>query len=421
MQIASARSSRFCYGTPVAAGLRTRVQPLPASVLFGSIVFHGSVVVRYFCERAAGDTSLAVVTFTTVLVLSASLSLIKYLLIYRWQYAIALAFHFILAVPVMSLLRAYDYAPVAWAFIFILEIAVYMPLAWSLLLGGLVTSFYALTAMVWSRASYQSADAVWTLVLELCGLLFVTLGAGLLINYRERLVWSERERDRLDESLTRLAAANMSYQAYAIDLEERSVEKERQRITRDIHDIVGYTLTNNIIMMEAAVDMIRKDPLGVPRLLHSARQNSEHGLEQIRTALYQLRAQSERAPEGVGAITRMVRVFQRATGVEVRLELGGEPFRLSGDANAAVLHFVQEGLINSFRHGRATQILVMFYLGPADLSVNVWDNGAGSDVPQEGIGISGMRERAEQMDGSLTYENAVDGFSITLRIPRSRL
>ncbi len=405
----------------VADGLSSRVQPLPASVLIGSLVFHGSVIVRYFTERAPDDTSLAVVTFVTVLILSTALSLIKYLLILRWQYAIALALHFALAIPIMSLLQIHGYAPIAWAVIFILEIAVYLPVSWSFLLGGLATSFYALVALLWSPASYQSTDAVWALVLELCGLLFVTLCAGLLINYRERLVWSQRERDRLDESLARLAAANMSYQAYAIDLEERSVEKERQRITRDIHDIVGYTLTNNIIMMEAAVDMIRKDPLGVPRLLHSARQNSEQGLEQIRTALYQLRAQSERAPEGVGAITRMVRVFQRATGVEVRLELGGQRFHLSGEANAAVLHFVQEGLINSFRHGRATQILVMFYLGPSDLSVNVWDNGTGSEAPAEGIGIAGMRERAEQIGGSLTYENAVDGFSITLRIPRSSL
>ena len=405
----------------MADGLVSRLQPLTASVLVGSLVFHGAVMLRYVAERAPGDSSLEVATFSTVMILSAALSLVKHLLTCRWQYAIALAVHFALSIPAISLLRAYDFAPVAWAVIFTLEIAIYVPLQWSLVLGGLATSLYALVMVAWYGDSYQTAGTVWSLVLELCGLLVVAVGAGLFISYRERLVWSERERHRLDSSLTSLAAANMSFQSYTIDLEERSVEKERQRITRDIHDIVGYTLTNNIIMMEAAVDMIRKDPLGVPRLLHSARQNSEQGLQQIRAALYQLRAQSERAPEGIGATIRMVRVFQRATGVEVRLELGGEHLHVSGEASAAILHFVQEGLINSFRHGRATQILVMFHLAETDLAVNVWDNGAGASAPVEGIGIAGMRERAEQIGGSLTYENAIDGFSITLRIPRSKL
>ena len=409
------------YRTLVPGNPLRRIQPLPAAVLLASVAYHVLIVVRFAIERAVDEPSLTVVTYYTVCTLSAMLVVLKYGLEYRWQYTIALALHIALAFPMVRMLSSYEYGSVAWAMLFVVEMAISLPLPWSLPLSGVMMLVYVLSQVAVNVLRLQSTGTITTLVLEACGIAAAAAGAALFTSYRERLVWSEQERERLDASLSRLAAANMSYQAYALDLEERSVQKERQRITRDIHDIVGYTLTNNIIMMEAAVDMIRKDPLGVPRLLHSVRENAEQGLEQIRAALYQLRAQSERMPEGVGAIARMVQVFQRATGVEVRLELGGVPFRLTGEVSSIVHHFVQEGLINSFRHGRATQVLVMFYLGESDLAVNVWDNGKGAETPKEGIGISGMRERADQVGGSVSYENAVDGFSITLRLPKDRI
>jgi signal transduction histidine kinase len=168
--------------------------------------------------------------------------------------------------------------------------------------------------------------------------------------------------------------------------------------------------------------MIRKDPLGVPALLQSARDNAEEGLEQIRTALYQFRERTVDHPEGVAAIARMVRIFRQTTGVEVKLEIGGiAPLALGPGSRETVQHFVQESLINSFRHGRATQILVMLYWGEGEFSAAVWDNGSGMSSNTEGIGISGMRERAAKLGGRLSYENVVDGFSIKLRIARDRL
>jgi len=79
----------------------------------------------------------------------------------------------------------------------------------------------------------------------------VTAIAFLMVSYRERLIDSEGEVARLDGLVERLVHSNVRYQEYAKMVEEASTENERKRIIRDIHDIVGYTLTNNITMMEA--------------------------------------------------------------------------------------------------------------------------------------------------------------------------
>ncbi len=63
----------------------------------------------------------------------------------------------------------------------------------------------------------------------------------------------------------------------------------------------------------------------------------------------------------------------------------------------------------------------MIFSAEHHLVVEVWHNGSGAASPQEGIGIGGMRERAAVVGGTVLYENVIDGFSITLRIPKQRL
>jgi signal transduction histidine kinase len=388
--------------------------PIPIAVLSGSMLVHLLYLLR-FVVQGDGTNLVERVTFLVVLCVSALVSVAKHFTSIRPYYLIAVGVHLALSIPVVALLESYGYASLVWAVVFVAEIVFYVSARLSVALGGAFCAVYAVVIGI-------SGVSLWDVATDMVCLAGVVAGGALLGQYRQELVTLEGELARLDGAVTQLGRANMSYQEYAIDVEERSTEEERKRITRDIHDVVGYTLTNNIIMMEAAVDMIRKDPLGVPALLQSARDNAEEGLEQIRTALYQFRERTVDHPEGVAAIARMVRIFRQTTGVEVKLEIGGiAPLALGPGSRETVQHFVQESLINSFRHGRATQILVMLYWGEGEFSAAVWDNGSGMSSNTEGIGISGMRERAAKLGGRLSYENVVDGFSIKLRIARDRL
>ena len=82
-----------------------------------------------------------------------------------------------------------------------------------------------------------------------------------------------------------------------------------------------------------------------------------------------------------------------------------------------VYRTVQEGLTNSFRHGRATWVTISLQIHMHVLSVTITDNGTGAKQITPGIGMNGMRERLAKSGGTLTYGNVIRGFRICADIP----
>lgn len=236
-------------------------------------------------------------------------------------------------------------------------------------------------------------------------------------HFHERSVWAKEDRDHLEEVVSRLTRSNFEYQDFAIAAKRRGTEEERLRISRDVHDIVGYTLTNNIMLMEAALDIMQENALALPRLIKTARVNAEDGLSQIRQALYELRtAESERI-SGIRAIGRLASIFQESTRVTVRCTFAKLPSNLPEEIDHALYHLVQESLVNSYRHGRATLVTISFWYDGTTIKANVLDNGVGATVIDEGIGLEGLRERLVAVGGDYRITHRRDGFSAEAEIP----
>jgi len=248
-------------------------------------------------------------------------------------------------------------------------------------------------------------------------LLTIAAFGSLMTRFREAVVDLTHANDRYRESVLRLARLSTQYQKHAADAESRAMEAERLRITRDIHDVVGYTLTNNMMLMEAAIDVMKENALALPTLLRTARMNAEDGLQQIRQSLYHLREESTQRPVGLSALKKLVDVFKQATGIDISCEFTNAPLVLDDEADSAVYHLVQESLVNSFRHGRATSILLLLSCEPGVICVTVLDNGHGTPDSTDGIGLSGMRERIESIGGGVEAKPCVTGFQVTARIP----
>lgn len=260
----------------------------------------------------------------------------------------------------------------------------------------------AYRALVWMSAVFVAPVAVFS---------------SLAIRYRETLIDTQAEAARLDALVDRLTRANLRYQEYATSVGESSTENERKRITRDIHDIVGYTLTNNITMMEAITDTMRLNPLGVAHLVEVARANAQEGLARARDALHQLRGRDIGYPRGKEAILRLTTIFEQATGVRTEVAFTDVPWQFAEELDSALYHVVQESLINSFRHGKATVIRLFLSRENGRILLRVRDNGLGAESMSEGIGLSGMRERLEKLGGDLTAGNAPGGFDVVASVP----
>lgn len=302
-------------------------------------------------------------------------------------------------------------------FLFSFEGFVYLQ-SWSRLLPGLfslgVSAWLAHLRMpLWGRP----ADPVDMMAL---GLAWADcLLGGILGFHLAHLLRVHDQESRLIKELRTtnmyLANMNMNLQDLAAQAELATMVRERTRVAREIHDTIAYTLTNLVSLLDAHRERLQARGEMIPEEVVQARTLARDGLADVRAVLRGLRPRNDEGYNGLGNIMRLVEVFRQATGVEVRLSYGDAP-QFPGETLEAVFYrVVQEGLTNAFRHGRATKIFVSFCRIGEGIELTVRDNGEGAETATGGFGLIGIRERVEELGGTVAIVSQ-PGCGFTLRV-----
>jgi signal transduction histidine kinase len=257
---------------------------------------------------------------------------------------------------------------------------------------------------------------------DLAVLCFVLAFAALASSWMGRSASRQKEIGdiiRLQEAnLDTLAELNENLQGYARTVDEESTERERNRISREIHDISGYIFTNLIALMDAAGSMRPDDQEGLSDILVTARTQAQEGLRETRAALRKLRKEKPETLDSTQAIFKIVSIFRKIAGIEVELNMGNLPHFLAQDLNLALYRTVQEGLTNAVRHGKATEVRVSFWVESGDVLLSLSDNGRGAAEVVKGIGLTGMEERICALGGTIDFGKAPEGgFFLSIRVP----
>jgi len=244
---------------------------------------------------------------------------------------------------------------------------------------------------------------------------------SLVAHYHKRLAESESahraEILSLNNSVGTLLNANLDFQDYAVKVGETSVIQERKRLSREIHDVVGYTLTNLRMMLEHALDMVQREDPRLGTLLAEAQEEVQNGLQETRKVLRQFREIENSSVDGVHYIQKLVKTFSHATGIEVRVAYGNLPWTFPPEFSTVLYRIVQESMTNAFRHGRATLVQIQFWIAHQKLFVTIEDNGIGGSALSPGIGLTGMAERISPLGGVLKTEGRGKGFFLRVEIP----
>ncbi|WP_171832043.1 sensor histidine kinase [Oceanispirochaeta sp. M1] len=219
--------------------------------------------------------------------------------------------------------------------------------------------------------------------------------------------------------IQKLSTSNSELQKYANMAEEKSMMNERLKLTREIHDTVGYTMTNLLMMLEASTDLVKSNPVKLEELLHQALGITKNGHEEIRQSLRVLRNTKIKEKNSIESIRNLTGIFMESTGVNVRVEFGNLPWKLNKRVDHIIYRFLQEAMTNALTHGDAKKIEIQFWREESHIKINVEDDGKGSLDIEQGIGLKGMTERLSEVSGSLSYENTSMGFSIRATIPWS--
>ena len=205
------------------------------------------------------------------------------------------------------------------------------------------------------------------------------------------------ELDRQDAALKRSQAEARRLAAVA----------ERERIGRDLHDLLGHTLSLITIKAELAAKLASRGDGRAEQEIREVERISRGALRDIREAVSGLRRSD------LDAELANARLACEASGVSLTVER--PPLDLSPDRQAVLALCLREAITNVVRHAAAGRCRASLIREDGWLSLTVEDDGRGGKI-REGTGLAGMRERVEQAGGAMTIASA-RGVTLTVRIP----
>jgi len=205
----------------------------------------------------------------------------------------------------------------------------------------------------------------------------------------------------------------------------RAVSEERLAMAQDVHDVVGHGLA--VIAMQAGVGLhvLDRNPLRAREALEAIRSTSREALDGLRAELDTMRGRDVTAPRrpraGIPEVPALVERV-RSAGVDVRLDLDAATDEVPEQVHLAAYRIVQESLTNVLRHAgpSAAAHVVVRRDDDGELRVDVTDSGRGPALGArgDGNGITGMRERATRLGGTLDAASGPGGgFAVRARLP----
>jgi signal transduction histidine kinase len=210
--------------------------------------------------------------------------------------------------------------------------------------------------------------------------------------------------------------------------QQAGVSSERQRLAQEIHDTLAQAFTSIVMKLEAAEESLRSNPSSVQRFLDQARSIARESLAEARRLMWALRPESLERSSLPEALASLVERWSDECGIDASTTVTGTPHPLTPDIEVTLMRVAQEALTNCRKYAQARQVtLTLSYMNNL-VALNVQDDGVGFDPDQlhpdssdqstGGFGIMGMRERVEQLRGTLLVESAFgEGTTLMVAIP----
>ena len=239
---------------------------------------------------------------------------------------------------------------------------------------------------------------------------FAILAFYVLSLFARRLRESNQRAELLVSELEQSRAAQAESAALA----------ERQRLAREMHDVLAHSLSGLVLNLEGA--MLLADQGGAdPRVsdaIRRAHRLAKAGLREARRAIGMLRDDALPGPQ---RLADLAAEFEADTGVACQVTVTGAETELGTDARLTVYRVAQEALTNIRKHARASRVELRLAYEPSGTRLIIEDFGGCGQRPAPsegtGYGLTGMSERAELLGGTLTAGPTDSGFRVDLQVP----
>lgn len=182
---------------------------------------------------------------------------------------------------------------------------------------------------------------------------------------------------------------------------------ERERIRRDLHDLLGHTLSVIVLKSELAAKVADSDPRRSGEEIRDVERISRNALADVRAAVSGYRSQGLS-----GELANARRVLE---GAEVLVSCEVDPVDLTAAQESTVSLALREAVTNVVRHAGATRCRIRLHQEGGCIRLAIEDNGKGGALT-EGSGLAGMRARVAALGGSLVHEGR-SGWHLAISLP----
>ena len=193
---------------------------------------------------------------------------------------------------------------------------------------------------------------------------------------------------------------------------------ERQRLAREMHDVLAHSLSGLVLNLEGARLLTDQGAAGaqVSDAIDRAHRLAKTGLEEARRAIGMLHGDALPGPH---RLADLAAGFAADTGVACQVSVTGDERDLGTDGRLTFYRVAQEALTNVRKHARADRVEIRLAYEPTGTRLTIEDFGSVLPAAGDGTGygLTGMRERAELLGGTLTAGPTGDGFLVGLWVP----
>jgi NarL family two-component system sensor histidine kinase YdfH len=238
----------------------------------------------------------------------------------------------------------------------------------------------------------------------------------LMVMFNQQLA----ERQKAEELAESLESANAKLAASAAKIESLTLQNERQRMARELHDTLAQGVAGLVLQLEAVkAHLASNRNERASAIVEQSLTRARSTLAESRAAIDDLRAASTDVSDSV---REKLERFTQATGIPCELEISVNENQLALEITNHALNILNESLTNIARHAQATQVKVVFAIQDKNLQLEVRDNGKGFDVNKNTsghYGLVGMHERARLTGGMLSIKSNQSGTSVQFIVGRS--
>ena len=201
--------------------------------------------------------------------------------------------------------------------------------------------------------------------------------------------------------------ANQKLSLAQEEIEHLAKVAERERIARDLHDVLGHTLSLVVLKSELAGKLLVNNPERARKEIHDVEQIARTALAEVREAIRGYRA------EGLAAELDRARATLDSAGVTLDCE--SSPPKMLPAQETVLSLILREAVTNIVRHAHASHCRISLQQSGPNILLGIEDDGCGA-IRQEGSGLRGMRERVESINGrfQIVSEN---GTRLLIEVP----